>query len=101
MNQRQAEQLGRQTEQLKRTIAKVAEIEASTRRALDAQSAAFEQRLATLERALAAKDSSGKLAGAPLRNCNTRRPGGASSLRDRGHPHPPQASASYRAADPS
>ncbi len=56
-NQRQAEQLQRQSQQLGRQaqqIKKMAEVEASTRRALDLQRAAFEQRLSVLERAAGA-----------------------------------------------
>lgn len=63
-NRRQAEQLGRQAEQIKRLKAQVAEVEASTRRALDAQRAAFEERLSRLEYGMAARDGSGKLAAA-------------------------------------
>ncbi len=60
INQRQAEQLGRQAEQIK----SMTEVEASTRRALDAQSASFEQRLSRLEQPRQASYGSHNLAAA-------------------------------------
>ena len=66
-NQRQAEQLQRQSQQLGRQaqqIKKMAEVEASTRRALDAQRADFEQRLSRLEESTQAKDGNRNLVAA-------------------------------------
>jgi len=59
-NQRQAEQLARQADQIK----KMTEVETSTRRALDAQRAAFEQRLSRLEQPTQAKDGNHNLVAA-------------------------------------
>ncbi len=59
-NQRQAEQLGRQAERIKRMTG----VEASTRRALAAQRAAFEQRLSRLEQPTQAKKGNHNLVAA-------------------------------------
>ena len=63
-NQRQAEQLGHQADQVRRLNARVAEVEVSTRRQLGAQRAAFEERLSTLEQGLRAQNGNRKLVAA-------------------------------------
>jgi hypothetical protein len=63
-NQRQAEQLARQAEQIKEQIKKITEVEVSTRRALDAQRAAFEQRVSRLEQPTQAKNGNHTLVAA-------------------------------------
>lgn len=60
--QKQTRKNDRQAQQIETLTAKVAEVEASTRRALDEQRAAFEQRLSRLEQPTRAKDDNHNLA---------------------------------------